>query len=92
MSSYEPEIKKDVVSRLRRIEGQVRGVQRMVEQDRECHEIMQQMAAIDAAMRNARRHLVRAYARDCLLEAQGQDDASVNRIVDDLLGVLSRAA
>lgn len=91
MNGYEPEVKKDVVRRLRRIEGQVRGVQRMVEQERECHEIMQQMAAIDAAMRNARRHLVRAYARDCLLEAQGQDNVAVNRLVDDLIGILSRA-
>ena len=91
MDGYAPEVKEDVVRRLRRIEGQVRGVQRMVEQDRACHEIMQQMNAIDAALRNARRHLVHAYARDCLLAAQGKEGAAVDRLVDELLGVMSKA-
>jgi DNA-binding FrmR family transcriptional regulator len=91
MDGYAPEVKKDVVRRLRRIEGQVRGIQRMVQEDRECREIMQQMNAIDAAMRNARRLLVRAYARECLVGAQGKDERAVERLVDDLLGVMSRA-
>ena len=89
MAGYEPEVKEDVVRRLRRIEGQVRGVQRMVEQDRDCHEIMQQMKAIDSAMRKARQRLVRAYARDCLLAAPAQDEMAIERVVEDLIGVLS---
>lgn len=91
MDGYTPDVKEDVVRRLRRIEGQVRGIQRMVEQDRECREIMQQMNAIDAAMRTARQRLVRAYARDCLVAAHGQDELAVERLVDELLGTLSRA-
>lgn len=92
MDGYEPQVKEDVVRRLRRIEGQVRGVQRMVEQDRDCHEIMQQMKAIDAAMRNARQRLLRAYAQECLLAAPTGDEKAMERLVDDLIAVMSSGA
>ncbi|MBI5290252.1 MAG: metal-sensitive transcriptional regulator, partial [Chloroflexi bacterium] len=43
-------VKEDLQKRLRRIEGQVRGVQKMLDEDRECHEIIQQLAAIRSAV------------------------------------------
>ena len=57
---------KSRVVRLRRIEGQVRGVQRMVDEERDCPDILQQMAAIRSAMHQASLVLARAYAARCL--------------------------
>ncbi len=52
--------------RLRRIEGQVRGVQKMVDDDRDCREILQQLTAIRAAVQNASEVFLRTYAKECL--------------------------
>src|SRR3990170_1693167 len=60
--------KEDLKKRLRRIEGQVRGVEKMVDDDRDCHEIIQQLAAIRAAVQQASLLVVRSYASQCLLE------------------------
>ena len=49
METRSPELKTELSHRLRRIEGQVRGVQRMVDEDRDCPEILQQMTAIRSA-------------------------------------------
>jgi DNA-binding FrmR family transcriptional regulator len=55
-----------VVNRLRRIEGQVRGLQRMVEEGRDCAEVVTQLAAVRAALDRAGQHLVGASLRSCL--------------------------
>jgi CsoR family transcriptional regulator, copper-sensing transcriptional repressor len=84
------EVKDDLHRRLRRIEGQVRGVQKMLEDDRDCHEVIQQLAAIRAAVQNATTLYVRAYARDCLLD---EPAASVEReaLIDDLISLMTKA-
>ena len=53
MELRSPEVKADLVARLQRIEGQVRGVEKMVLEDRECGAILQQMTAIRSAVHNA---------------------------------------
>lgn len=60
-------IKARMVARLRRVEGQVRGVQKMVEDDRDCQAVLQQLNAAAAALQNATDLFVRAYAKECLL-------------------------
>jgi CsoR family transcriptional regulator, copper-sensing transcriptional repressor len=57
------------LKRLKRIEGQVRGVQRMVEEDRYCADIMVQIAAINEALRAVARELLRNHMRHCATEA-----------------------
>jgi DNA-binding FrmR family transcriptional regulator len=54
--------------RLRRIEGQVRGVQTMLTEERDCKEIMQQLTAIHSAVQSASRIFLQDYATACLLE------------------------
>lgn len=83
------EVKDDLARRLARIEGQVRGVQRMLEDDRDCREIVQQLNAVHAAVGNATHLFMRAYAKDCLLGAgeQGQDAEAV---IDNLLDLIAR--
>jgi DNA-binding FrmR family transcriptional regulator len=85
-----PATKDDLTKRLRRIEGQVRGVARMVEEDRDCREVLQQLAAIRSATNQVSRLLARSYACQCLSDSQDADDPQA--LVDDLLNVLSKAS
>ena len=79
--------KADLLRRVRRIEGQARGVGRMVEEDRDCAEILQQLAAVRSAAHRATVALVRAYAAECVMT-----DAEPGEIADALATALSRLA
>ncbi|MGQ9491075.1 MAG: metal-sensitive transcriptional regulator [Anaerolineae bacterium] len=87
MQLQSPEVKADLMARLRRIEGQVRGVQKMVDEERDCSEILQQMAAIRSAIHQASLVLARAYAARCLL-APARGDVEV--MLDQLMATLRR--
>lgn len=65
--------KDQLLARLRRIEGQVRGVQRMVEEDRYCIDVITQITAIDAALDKVALGLLDGHAQHCVLDA-GQDE------------------
>jgi DNA-binding FrmR family transcriptional regulator len=79
------EAKADLGKRLRRLEGQVRGVQKMLDEDRECQEIVQQLAAIRAAAHQANLILVRSYAAECLITGSNDEaQDAVNKLVDVL--------
>ena len=80
--------KDDLKKRLRRIEGQVRGVQKMIDEDRECRDILQQLAAVRSAVYQTTLLLVRSYASECLLQPDA--NASAEEIVDSLIGVLGK--
>jgi len=72
----EPDIKQRNLKRLRRIEGQVRGLQKMVEEDRYCIDVLTQIAAIQAALDKVALGLLDGHARTCVVGAQrGQQDA-----------------
>ena len=85
MQVESPALKADVVTRLRRIEGQVRGVQRMIEEERECDEILHQIAAVRSAMRHASLELARGYLTGSLRDL-GCDEAK--QMADRLIGVI----
>jgi DNA-binding FrmR family transcriptional regulator len=89
MAATQPGSKDETLRRLRRIEGQVRGVARMVEDDRECREILQQLTAIRAATNQVAQRVARTYANQCLCEAS--DDDSREALVDDLVKIFSQA-
>jgi DNA-binding FrmR family transcriptional regulator len=80
-----PEAREDVLVRLRRIEGQVRGIQRMVEDERSCREIVNQIAAIKAAISSLNSVVVECYARDCLGDADTPRDETVAELIDVVL-------
>ena len=83
--------KDDVLRRLRRIEGQVRGIERMVEQDTYCIDVMTQVAATTKALQGVAVHLLHEHLGHCVAGARatGQDaDALVDeatRAVERLL-------
>ena len=85
MDLQAPEVKTELTTRMRRIEGQVRGVLKMVEDERDCSDILQQMAAIRSAVHQASLVLARSYAARCLREpAQGDVDVMLDQLMATL--------
>jgi CsoR family transcriptional regulator, copper-sensing transcriptional repressor len=66
---YENDLRSDLQSRLSRIEGQVRGVARMLEEQRPCLEVLQQLASTQAALAGASKIVLRNYLERCASEA-----------------------
>lgn len=83
--------KEAIQQRLRRIEGQVRGVHKMVDEERECQEVLQQLNAILSAVQNAADLYVRAYAKDCLLNIDATEQRDREQAVDRLVDLLVKA-
>ena len=75
--------KKDLQDRLRRIEGQVRGVQRMVEEDIYCMDVLTQLNSISAALRAVGMGLLDSHVRSCVRESieKGQGDEKVEELM-----------
>jgi CsoR family transcriptional regulator, copper-sensing transcriptional repressor len=65
----DPEIKEANRKRLRRIEGQIRGLQKMVEEDRYCADIITQVASVQEALRGVARNLMRNHLHHCAAKA-----------------------
>jgi DNA-binding FrmR family transcriptional regulator len=86
----EPAARASHVRRLKRIEGQVRGLQRMVEEDRYCPDIIAQIAAVQEALRGVGRQLLRHHLSHCATDAirKGPDHAA--RTYDELLELVYR--
>lgn len=78
----------DLLKRLARIEGQVRGVARMIEQDKYCVDILDQIAAVKAALDKVGTRLLNDHVRGCVVEAAGAQDQAEK--VEELMGVLER--
>lgn len=65
----DPELKESNRNRLRRIEGQIRGLQKMVEDDRYCADIIVQIASVQEALRGVARNLMKNHLRHCAAKA-----------------------
>ncbi len=86
------EIKRSVTKRLARIEGQVRGVAKMVEEDRYCIDIVTQIGAIRAALRKAEDEVLRDHIAHCVdhaIMAGDRDDQ--RRKIEEIVEVLGRS-
>ena len=83
-----PTTKDDLKKRLRRIEGQVRGVEKMLDDDRECREILQQLTAVKSAVQQASLIVARSYACQCLEDST--DGKNQTALVDELMSALSK--
>ena len=79
-------LKKQNLTRLRRIEGQVRGLQAMVEEERYCADILTQISSVHEALRAVARELMRNHLKHCAATAirQGADraDAMYDELID----------
>lgn len=86
---YEEELQRDLQERLSRIEGQVRGVSRMLEGQRLCLEVLQQLASIQAALRGVSKAVLRNYLERCATDAIRSGDTAV---YDQLMEVIYKFA
>lgn len=68
-----------ILNRLKRIEGQVRGVSRMVEEDRYCIDILHQLQAVKSALSRAEDEILKNHAACCVSEAIASGDAEEQR-------------
>jgi DNA-binding FrmR family transcriptional regulator len=84
----DPDIKERNQKRLRRIEGQVRGLQKMVAEDRYCPEIMVQIASVHEALRAVGRELMRNHLRHCVARAVRAGGAEAEASYDELLDLI----
>jgi len=89
MAIQDPEVKADLLRRLRRIEGQARGVARMIEEGRDCREVLQQLAAIRAAAHQTSLRLMRSYAVDCLQSPSASPEETVEAMIQALSRISS---
>ena len=80
------------IRRLKRIEGQVRGLQKMVEEDRYCTDIMTQIASVHEALRGVSRELMRNHLRHCTTDAVRAGEARAEEIYEELLDLMYRQA
>ena len=76
------------LTRLRRIEGQVRGLQRMVEEDRYCADVVTQIASVQEALRGVSRELMRNHLRQCAATAIRRGDAAAEAMYDELVDLM----
>jgi CsoR family transcriptional regulator, copper-sensing transcriptional repressor len=83
--AVDPTIKERNQKRLRRIEGQIRGLQRMVDEDRYCPDIMMQIASAQQALRSVGRELMRNHLKHCVATAVKTSDAKADQIFEELL-------
>jgi DNA-binding FrmR family transcriptional regulator len=87
-----PLAKTSVIKRLKRIEGQVRGLSRMVEEDRYCIDVVTQFTAVRAALRRAEEEILADHAAHCVANAIASGNkAEQRRKVDELIDVISRS-
>ncbi len=82
------EIKDANLKRLRRIEGQVRGLQKMVEDDRYCPDIITQIASVQEALRGVGRQLLRNHLKHCATSAIKKGPKEADKTYDELLDVV----
>lgn len=83
------ESKTAIQKRFNRIEGQVRGLSRMVEEDRYCIDIVTQISAVRAALRRAEEEILRDHVAHCVERAINSDDKQDQRIkITEIIDVL----
>ena len=91
MSSMQTPTKLSCVKRLNRIEGQVRGITRMVEDDRYCIDVMTQISAVQAALKRVADELLKDHVAHCVEHAiTAGNKASQREKIAELMDVLGR--
>ena len=78
------------LTRLRRIEGQIRGLQKMVEDDRYCADVLTQISSVQEALRAVGRELMRNHLKHCATRAIRKDGAEAEAMYDELVDLMHR--
>ncbi|ASJ55027.1 metal-sensitive transcriptional regulator [Brevibacillus formosus] len=87
-STERPEkIKSNLISRLNRVEGQVRGIRGMVEKDVYCDDILNQIAAVQSALNAVGKMLLEGHMKSCVMDRIQQGD---HEVIDELLKTMNK--
>ena len=86
-SHHSLEAKKALISRLNRIEGQVRGVKRLIEEDTYCDDVLTQISAVQSALNGLGKMLLEGHMKSCIVERIQEGDTEV---IDELLVTVKR--
>ncbi len=87
MTSREIKLKSGLISRLNRVEGQIRGIKGMIEKDAYCDDVLTQVSAVQSALNSIGKLVLENHIKNCLVEKikNGEDE-----IVDELLVTIGR--
>jgi DNA-binding FrmR family transcriptional regulator len=86
MNSYSNR-KEDLITRLKRVEGQIRGIQRMIDEDKYCVDVLTQIAAAKAALTKVGMSILEEHTQGCVKNAVAKDDGD-EEIIDELMEVI----
>jgi CsoR family transcriptional regulator, copper-sensing transcriptional repressor len=86
-SHHSNKIKTNLVSRLNRIEGQIRGVKGMIDKDVYCDDILNQIAAVQSALNSVGKLLLEGHMKSCVIERIQEGDQDV---IDELLKTMNK--
>ncbi len=90
MQLNQNQAKDKLINRLRRIEGQVRGVQSMVSDERNCRDILQQLSAIRSAVQGVSLLLMEDYMADCFVNLEEKNPQERDEILKDIIQILGK--
>ena len=88
--AVDPDAKSRNIRRLRLIEGQVRGLQKMVEEDRYCADILMQISSVHEALRSVGRELMRNHLKHCATAAINSGPEEAEPMYDELVDLMYR--
>lgn len=83
-----PAAKAKTQARLRKIEGQVRGLQKMIEEDRYCPDILMQISSVQQALRAVSKSLMRDHLKHCTTRAVRESDAAADAVYEELIDLV----
>lgn len=89
MRIEDPIKKKLLKDRLARLEGQLRGIQQMIESERDCHEIVQQFSAVSSGIQSAKHSLLTCALDTCLIQP-GLSDSDRQQQIKELIDLVTR--
>src|SRR5688572_32393686 len=88
--AVDPDIRDRNLKRLRRIEGQVRGLQKMIDEDRYCADILTQISSVQEALRGVGRELMRNHLKHCATSAIKAGPEQAEPMYDELIDLMYR--
>ena len=89
----DPEIKHSIGTRLRRIEGQVRGLQKMIDEERYCADVLMQLSSVQEALRGVGRTLLYNHLKHCVSEAiRTHDSEHTDAMYEELMELMYKNA
>ncbi|WP_336773672.1 metal-sensitive transcriptional regulator [Paenibacillus sp. MMO-58] len=86
-SHHSDKMKSNLVSRLNRIEGQIRGVKAMIEKDTYCDDVLNQIAAVQSALNSVGKLLLEGHLKSCVIE---RIQAGESEVIDELLVTVNK--